>query len=340
MAGAAPSGSAARGNPAFAIVEQQSGAYHRAHALRARRDRTLPRGDGARQRHRRIGAAQATKPAIGKRIADLERALGAALFLRSAGRIAPTEAAQHLTERLRPALAGLRAAAESAAWGMDGAVPLRGRLAIAAPMSFGTLHLGPILARFAAAHPGLDLRIDYDDRARDLVREGYDLALRIGEPRDAALIGRLLCTDRMVACASPDYLARHGRPATQADLAAHTIISYSHLPDSRLWQFVEDGQPASAPIASRVTLNNGEARRDFTLAGLVLAMLPGFIAAPELAAGRLERVLPDHATRDLPIHALWPPVTPMPAKLRALIDHLVAELSGGRPWALPEGPAR
>jgi DNA-binding transcriptional LysR family regulator len=291
----------------------------------------------------RVTAASArlnlSKSVISKRIGDLERALGAALFLRSAGRIAPTEAAQHLAERLRPALSDLRAAAESAAWGMDGAVPLRGCLAVAAPMSFGTLHLGPILARFAAAHPGLDLRIDYD-RAGDLVREGYDLALRIGEPRDAALIGKLLCTDRMVACASPDYLARHGRPATPADLAAHTVISYSHLPDSRLWQFAEDGQTASAPIASRVTLNNGEAMRDFALAGLGLAMLPGFIAAPELAAGRLEQVLPGYATRDLPIHALWPPVTPMPAKLRALVDHLAAELSGGRPWAPLEEPAR
>jgi hypothetical protein len=88
-----------------------------------------------------------SKSVVSKRIADLERALGAALFLRSAGRIAPTEAAQGLAERLRPALSELRAAAEGAAWGMDGPVPLRGRLAIAAPMSFGTLHLGPILAR-------------------------------------------------------------------------------------------------------------------------------------------------------------------------------------------------
>jgi DNA-binding transcriptional LysR family regulator len=98
-----------------------------------------------------------SKSVVSKRIADLERALRAALFLRSAGRIASTEAARNLAERLRPAHSDLRAAAESVAWGMDGAVPLRGRLAIAAPMSFGTLHLGPILARFAAAHPGLDL---------------------------------------------------------------------------------------------------------------------------------------------------------------------------------------
>lgn len=178
-----------------------------------------------------------SKSVISKRLADLERALGAALFLRSAGRIAPTEAAQRLAERLRPALSALRTAAESAAWDKDGAAPVRGRLAIAAPMSFGTLYPGPILARFAAAHPQLELRIDHDDRARDLVREGFDLAIRIGEPRDNALVGRTLCTDRMVACASLDYLERHGWPQEPGDLASHQVISYSHLPDSRHWAF-------------------------------------------------------------------------------------------------------
>lgn len=274
-----------------------------------------------------------SKSVVSKRVSDLEHALGAALFLRSAGRIAPTEAAQQLAERLRPALSELRDAVESAASGRNGAAPLRGRLAISAPMSFGTLHLGPILARFAAAHPELELRIDYDDSARDLVREGFDLALRIGEPRDASLIGRLLCTDRMVACASPGYLDRHGRPATPADLAVHQVLSYSHLPDSRLWQFMPEGKPVPVPVAGRITLNNGEAMRDFALAGLGLAMLPGFIVAPEIAAGRLEPVLPGYPTRALPIHALWPPVTPPPAKLRALVDHLLRELKSGHPWA-------
>lgn len=273
-----------------------------------------------------------SKSVVSKRISDLEAALGAALFLRSSGRVAPTEAALGLAERLRPALADLRAAAESAAWEMDGQTPLRGRLTITSPMSFGTLYLGPILARFGARHPQLELRIDYDDRARDLVREGYDLAIRIGEPRDSALVGRRLCTDRMVACASPDYLQRYGRPDVPEDLAAHQVISYAHLPDSRHWLFSRNGQVMPAPVQGRLSLNNGEAMRDFAISGLGLAMIPRFIAAPEIEAGRLQQVLPEFETRDLPILALWPPVTPMPAKLRALVDHLVAELAGGKPW--------
>ncbi|MDO5642915.1 MAG: LysR family transcriptional regulator, partial [Paracoccus sp. (in: a-proteobacteria)] len=119
-----------------------------------------------------------SKSVVSKRVSDFETVVGAALFRRNAGRITPTEAAHGLAGRLRPALAELIAAAESAAWGMDGAAPLQGSLSIAAPMSLGTMYLTPILARFAAAHPGLDLRIDYDDRTRDLAREGYDIGIR------------------------------------------------------------------------------------------------------------------------------------------------------------------
>ncbi len=279
-----------------------------------------------------------SKSVISKRISDLEAALGAALFLRSAGRVTPTEAGLRLAEKLRPVMADLRAAAESAAWEMDGQASLRGRLAMTSPMSFGTLYLGPILARFAARHPQLELRIDYDDRARDLARDGYDLAIRIGEPRDSALVGRKLCTDRMVACASPDYLARHGRPVVPDDLASHQVISYAHLPNSRHWLFGRNGEMTPAPVQGRLTLNNGEAMRDFAIAGLGLAMITCFIAAPEIAAGRLRQVLPEFGTRELPVLALWPPVTPMPAKTRALVDHLIAELTGGKPWApVPPG---
>ncbi len=274
-----------------------------------------------------------SKSVISKRISDFERSVGAALFHRNAGRITPTEAALDLAERLRPALAELIAAAESAACASEGAAPLRGTLAIAAPMSFGTMFLSRILADFAGAHPELDLRIDYDDRARDLLREGFDIGIRIGEARDAHLMQRKLCEDRPVVVASEDYLARHGTPQTLADLRDHQVLSYTHLSDAALWQFRQGGRAVSPQVAGRIALNNGEAMRDMAIAGLGLAILPGFIVAAVLAGGKLRRVLPGCETRPLPIMAVWPPVSPMPAKLRALIDHLVAQLSKRRPWA-------
>lgn len=274
-----------------------------------------------------------SKSVVSKRVADLEGALGVALFRRNAGRIVPTEAAERLMARMRPALNDLQAAAESAAWGGSGPEVLRGTLAIAAPVSFGTLHLTAMLGRFADRHPDLQLRIDYDDRARDLAREGFDMAVRIGQSPGGALMARKLCEDRSIACAAPVFLDRHGRPANPQDLTGLPAVGYSHLANADLWQFRTGGQTVQPALREVVTVNNGEAMRDLAEAGLALAMLPGFIAAPAIAAGRLEQVLPGVETRALPVVAVWPPVQPMPAKLRALIDHLVAELGGGgAPW--------
>ncbi len=271
-----------------------------------------------------------SKSVVSKRVTDLEHELGAALFRRNAGRIAPTEAALGLAERIRPALADLRAAAEAAAWG--GTEQLRGTLAIAAPMSFGTLHLSPILARFAAAHPGLALRIDYDDRVVDLVREGFDLALRIGPLADSALMARKLCDDVSLACGAPALLDRRARPATPEDLTGWPVIGYSHMSNAALWRFRVGRRELHPAVVEVASANNAEAMRDLAAAGLGLAMLPGFIAHPAIAAGLLEPVFPDLAPRALPIHAVWPRVTPMPTKLRAVIDWLAKEMDGGAPW--------
>lgn len=270
-----------------------------------------------------------SKSVISKRISDLETTLGAALFRRNAGRISPTEAAQKLDDRLRPALAELTAAAESAAWGGAGDDVLRGTLSIAAPMSFGTLHLSPIIARFAAQHPKLEMRIDYDDRARDLFRDGFDLAIRIGNLRDTALMQRKLCEDETIPCASPAYLDRHGRPETLDHLGDHQVIGYQHMSNAQLWTFDNSTPPA---LHSRLTLNNGEAMRDMAIEGLGVAIMPAFLAMAPIREGKLERILPDAQTRNLPIVAVWPPVSPMPQKLRQFIDYLIAELEHGKPW--------
>ena len=273
-----------------------------------------------------------SKSVISKRIADLELGLGVALFRRNAGRILPTEAAERLAERMRPALAELRAAAESAAWGGLGAEVLRGVLTVSVPMSFGTLHLGPILARFAVQHPDLQLRVDYDDRARDLAREGFDLAIRVGQSPAGALMSKRLCDDRILACAAPDFLARHGRPQRPEDLSGAPVIGYANVTNAEQYQFRDGDRIIAPPVREVLSVNNGEAMRDFAEAGLGFAMLPGFIAQPAIAAGRLEQVLPDFPSRLLPVTAVWPPVQPKPAKLERLLEHLQRELAAGGPW--------
>lgn len=270
-----------------------------------------------------------SKSVISKRIRDFEQAIGTALFRRHAGRLTPTDVGLDLAEELRPALVRLMAAAENA--GAREGAPLRGTLSIAAPISFGSMFLSPVLAEFAARHPGLEIHVDYDDRLRDLAREGYDVGIRIGEARDGALRFRILHEDRQVVVASPDYLERAGTPKDIHDLRQHEVLRYSHVADAEMWQFRRDGRNHVVPVSGRMVLNNGEALRDMAVAGLGLVMVPHFIAAKALADGRLLALLPEYETRRLPVMAVWPPVSPMPRKIRLLVDFLHQQFRGGLP---------
>lgn len=274
--------------------------------------------------------ANLSKSVVSKRIADLEAALGAALFQRHAGRITPTETAEELAARLRPALTEITHTLESAAWGMAG---LRGALSITAPMSFGIRHLSPVMAEFARRHPDLEIVIDFDDRIIDLVRGRFDLAIRIGQLPDSGLIARKLCEDPRVVCASPDYIARRGAPTGLAGLTEHPAIGYLNVQSTQLWQFVDEkGSIVGLPMQGRITANNGEAMRDMAIAGLGVTILPLFIVHDALANGRLVRLVEHLTPVPLPISVVWPPIKPMPMKLRAMVDHLADVFGTTPPW--------
>lgn len=271
-----------------------------------------------------------SKSVISKRIADLEAALGASLFQRHAGRITPTESAEELALRLRPALTEMTHAVESAAWGMAG---LRGSLAISAPMSFGIRHLSPVIADFARQHPDLEIILDYDDRIVDLARGRFDLAIRIRQLPDSGLIARKLCEDPRVVVASPDYVGRRGAPETLDDLQRHPCIGYLNIQSASVWQFIsEHGSAVGLSMQSRISANNGEAMRDMAIAGLGIALLPTFIAHDALEAGHLVRIAENLTPTPLPVSAVWPPVKPMPMNLRAIVDHLLKAFSDRPPW--------
>jgi len=267
-----------------------------------------------------------SKSVISKRIGDFETALGTALFTRHAGRITPTESALDLAERVRPALTQLVNATECA---VSDVRDLRGRLTVSAPMSFGTHHLGPIIAAFARAHPGLDLTLEYDDAMVDLARRGHDVAIRLGEMSDSTLLSRKLCEDRRAIVASPDYLARHGPLTDPARIPEHAAIRYLNRRIGDIWRFEPHVRP---PRPSHLVTNNGEAMRDMVRAGLGIALLPMFIVHSDIEEGRLVQVLPELRPHGLPIHVVWPPVRPMPQKLRRFIDHLVESLGDTPPW--------
>lgn len=270
--------------------------------------------------------ADLSKSVVSKRISDFEAALGVPLFTRHAGRISPTDNAIGLAERLRPALRELIAATESVT-GPE--VELRGRLSIAAPMSFGIRHMGPVIAGFARAHPELEIVLDYGDQIVDLGRSGFDVGLRIGQLKDSNLMSRQLCVDPRVLVASPDYLAMRGPVSEAAELRRHETIGYMNARPSDIWSFSAEVPP---PETGRITANNGEAIRDMAIGGLGLALLPLFIVHDALADGRLVRVLPELEHPDLPITVVWPPVKPMPRKVRLFVDHLKNSFSGIPSW--------
>lgn len=276
-----------------------------------------------------------SKSVVSKRIGDLENGLGIALFRRSTRRVVPTDRGVAFYEKMRALVAEFDTAVEEASLQTGG---LRGRLRITAPMSFGTMHLGPVLAAFAQSHPELELALDLDDRIVDLGGEGYDMAVRIGRLQDSSLITRKLCQSRRIVCCSPDYAREKGLPASIAGLSAHQCIDYAHVQAGRLWQFEPSkpgGKPRAVTVRSRVTANNGEIMRDMALAGLGLAILPLFIVHEQLREGRLVNALAAAVPLADTIYALYPPTRHLSRRVRALIDHLIAALGDRPPWEPP-----
>jgi DNA-binding transcriptional LysR family regulator len=272
-----------------------------------------------------------SKSVVSKRITDLEVVLKVELLHRSTRGVAPTDKGAAFYQRARSIVQQLDQAAEELI--EDG--ELCGSLRIAAPMTFGTLYLGPILFAFLNRHPRLELALDLDDRITDLPGEGYDLGIRIGRLHDSALAARKLAVSRRVVCCSPAYAQRAGLPATIEELAGHACLGYTNVSPSQIWQFESvkpGGTPHSLTVRSRIVSNNGESMRDAAIAGLGISILPVFIVAKALANGQLINALPDAYPIADTIHAVYPRNRHLPAKVRAVIDHLVTVFEGEPPW--------
>lgn len=265
--------------------------------------------------------------AISKQIKALEERLGVRLFNRTTRRVALTDEGRAFSERIQSILSEL-ADAESAV--AAGAVEPRGVLRVGAPMDFGRLHLAEPIARFAASQPRLEVEIELSDRFVDLIEEGLDVVVRIGELADSSVVARRLAPCRRVICASPDYLDRQGRPATVEALAAHRRIGYAYEAE-RSWTFDSEDGPVRVDVPIGHRSNNGEMTRAMVVAGLGLALLPTFIVCDDLRAGRLVPLLADRLSSVIPIQAVYPHRKHLSAKVRAFVDHLV-EHCGATPY--------
>ena len=268
------------------------------------------------------------KSAVSKRLTDLETRLGVSLMTRTTRRLSLTDTGSDFYKRCTAILAEV-AAAEACV--SDADAELSGPIRIAAPLSFGLQHLGPVLVEFMQQHPGIDVTMDFNDRQVDLVAEGFDLGIRIAKLGDSTLVARKLAPVRQLVCASPAYWAANGRPKQPADLKHHLALRYT-LAAQRNWTYVApDGTRGSVTVPTQHAANNGAFLRAAAVAGLAIVRLPAFIVHEQITAGELEPVLLDYRWNDLHAWAVYPQTRRLPVRVRALIDYL-SEVFGEMPY--------
>lgn len=260
-----------------------------------------------------------TPSSVSKSITRLEAELGAKLFHRSTRYLQPTEEGLALFERVAPLLRGLEDAADAIRTDGDA----RGLLRVSMPSEIGRLLLEPLATRFLDAHPGLELDLSLSDHLVDVIREGYDVAFRIGHPADSELVARPIASLTMILVASPALLSRHGTPGTPDDLRRMPMLRYLFESRTAAIMFA-DG--TSVQPRGRVGLNTGAALRAAALAGVGVAHLTRCTVQHDLDSGALVQVLPSLPLPSLPLQYIHAFGRLLPARVRLLTDFVEAEM--------------
>ena len=260
---------------------------------------------------------------VSKYVQHLESQLKTQLFNRTTRSVSLTDVGTAYLERCRPILDQMDEL-DDLVRERQGA--LAGPIRLTAPTGFGSTKLTEALIPFLQTHPNVELDMKLTDSRVSVVEEGLDLAIRIGALRDSALIARKLADMPLVLSASPDYLNRTGRPRSPEALATHTCLVNSNQMEPNIWRFYRSGKEHVVRMQGAVTSNSPAALARMAIGGLGIAMSPFYPVETALREGQLERVLPDHTTDTYGVYALYPPNRHLTRRLRALIDHLAAEI--------------
>ncbi len=272
-----------------------------------------------------VAAELATsQPTISRHVAALEKQLDTLLLLRSTRALTPTDEGMLFYEKARAVLAAVADAEDLVGSRRDAP---SGQLRVACPVVFGRMHLLEPLCRFLQRHPQLDIELIMREEFTDLVEEGLDLAIRIGELGETGLVARLIGTTRRITVASPAYLAARGTPMHPHDLAQHDCVLFTRLRGGTVWHFDGPAGPLSVEVSGRLRSNNSEAVRAGALNGLGVAVLPTWHFAQDIESAGLVRVLADFEPSSLPIHAVYTSRRHLSPKVRFLIDFLASEFS-------------
>lgn len=264
-----------------------------------------------------------SKASVSKAVTRLETSLGITLLHRSSRVVAVSTAGAGLIDEARAMVAAATAATEAA---RGDRVDLAGPIRLAAPMSFGIKVLGPPLAAFLDQHPAVEIEVLLSDARNDPVAEGIDLTLRIAPLADSSLLARTIAPVAASVLASPAYLQKRGTPKHPLELAGHKLVGYGHRQRATPLHFHREGEEATVLPSGPLFTNNGDVVVPLLVAGGGVAVLPDFIAAEELASGKLVQILTDWSLPQAYLHLLSPPSRLRPARVRALSDYLVDNL--------------
>lgn len=270
-----------------------------------------------------------SKAAVSRYVADLEGRLGVRLLHRTTRKLSLTEEGRAFHARCKSLLGELE---EAEAEITASAMRASGLVKINVPVTFGILHLAPLWSDFMAANPRVTLDVTLSDRVVDLVDEGYDLAVRIGSLPNSSLVSRKLASTRVVLCASPVYLKKHGRPKHPADLVAHTVLAYSLLAMGDHWEFEGPQGKVNVLVHPVMRTNSGDTCRAAALKHQGIIFQPSFLVEDDLRSGALMELMPQYRSAEFGIYAVYPSRQFVSAKVRLLIEFLAKAL-GKAGWS-------
>ncbi len=264
------------------------------------------------------------KASVSQAVQQLEATLGTRLLLRTTRRVKITQDGQLFYERCKDLLADVD---ELQSMFQQGAQALRGRLRVDMPSGIARQQVLPRLDEFLAVHPQLEVELSSTDRRVDLVREGFDCVLRIGNLDDSALVARPLGRLTQINCASPAYLAAYGTPHALADLAGHRLVHYVPTLGAKPvgWEYEQDGEQRRLPMAGALTVSDTGAYAAACVAGLGLIQAPAIGMRPLIAQGLLSEVLPEWRAPAMPVSLLYVHRRHLPRRVQVFMNWL-AEL--------------
>lgn len=268
------------------------------------------------------------KSAVSRRLKELETRLGSQLLSRTTRRSNLTEAGEYYYQHANSILSKVDALNEQTS---GSPTRVEGTLKMTAPLSFGLMHLSEIIHEYANQYPNLDFELDFSDRYIDLVEQGYELAIRIGELQDSSYQAKRLAVIRFVLCASPEYLSKMGTPKTVEDLANHKFLQYGLSKQSTLRLTDPQGKKHTVVTSSKIKATNGEFLVDMAVKGHGLTYMPTFIAYQTLARGELVPLLQLYQFPTINAYAVYPKNRFLSQRCRYLID-FIAERFGDNPY--------